>query len=280
MNGMIFLDIDGTITVDLKPTPQPVVDYLHELVEQGWTLVFITGRTFHMGYEALSSFNFPYYYAFQNGAAILHMPERDPVQKKYLPGELLSQLEGICDNVPGDLIIYSGYESQDRCYFIQDRFEEKLLKHLIKRSGVFKEEWSSLESFHTVPLTSFPVLKYFGDENSAKIVCERIKERFNLDASVIRDPYNPNFFLMQATSQGINKGQALKEINRLVGNKGPTIAVGDDRNDLPMFEAADISVAMEDAPEILKHHAHIIAPSANKMGIITGLKLAIESIGG
>lgn len=280
MNGIIFLDIDGTITVDLKPTPQPVIQYLHELVDQGWTLVFITGRTFHMGFEALRAFNFPYYYAFQNGAAILHMPEKRLIQKKYLPRDLLPKLEAICEGVRGDCIIYSGYESQDRCYYIPKHFDESLLTHLLQRSDVFKEEWQPIDSFASIPLSAFPVIKYFGDEASAITVCDRIKEQFGLDTSVIRDPYDPNFFLMQATASGINKGQALREIKQLTGIKGPSIAVGDDRNDYPMFEAADICVAMEDAPEILKQKAHIIAPEASKMGVITGLQLAIESIGG
>ena len=280
MKGMIALDIDGTITSDLQPTPQPVVDYLHALVNEGWTLVFITGRTFHMGYEALKPFTFPYYYAFQNGAAILQMPERNLISRNYLSKELLGELDTLNKGLHGGFIIYSGYECNDRCLYVEKAFEKDFLNHLLKRSLVFKEEWVAAASFKDIQIEAFPVIKYFGDEESAKLAAKRIEDHFGLETSVIRDPFDPRYSLMQATAAGINKGQALQEIQRLAGVKGKTIAAGDDRNDWTMFDAADICVAMEDAPDVLKQSAHILAPPANQMGIIDGLKLAIKSIGG
>lgn len=280
MQKMITLDIDGTITVDLKPTPKPVVDYLHQLVENGWTIAFITGRTFHMGYDALTSLDFPFYYAFQNGAAILHMPERKMVQKHYLSKQLLPELARMCSGLSGGLIVYSGYEHEDRCYYTPNAFDKTFLSHLLERTKVFREEWIPVSSLEEIPLIEFPVVKFFGEEISAETISQRIHTTLGLDTSVIRDPFNPKYSLMQATSPGINKGQALIEIKKLAKIDGLVIAVGDDRNDYPMFERADLRVAMGDAPDSLKKHADFIAPPAAQMGIIQGLSQAIASIGG
>lgn len=280
MKRLIALDIDGTITVDLKPAPQPVVDYLHDVVESGWTVAFITGRTFHMGYEALKDLNFPFYYAFQNGAAILHMPGIELVRKKYLSNKLFSRLAGLSHGLSGGLIIYSGYELQDRCYYLPKSFDPPLLNHLLERTRIFKEEWVPVESLEEIPLIEFPVIKFFGDESSAITMSKRINDHFSLDVSVIRDPYNQKYSLMQATAPGINKGQALIEIKELAKIDGLVIAVGDDHNDLPMFEQADFCIAMGDAPDQLKKSAALIAPPASQMGIIEGLKLALKQIEG
>jgi hydroxymethylpyrimidine pyrophosphatase-like HAD family hydrolase len=54
------------------------------------------------------------------------------------------------------------------------------------------------------------------------------------------------------------------------------IAAGDDNNDVSMFLAADICIAMASAPEHLRNAADIIAPKASEMGIIQGLQQAIN----
>lgn len=275
MKGLIALDIDGTLTHDMQPTPQEVVDYLHALVDEGWALCFITGRTFHWGYEAIKELQFPYYYAVQNGAAILHMPEKELIQKTYIDREVLPQLASLVDDLMGGFVIYSGYEQNDRCFYAPDQFTDELLTYLKERCVVFREEWVPVPSLEDISLDSFPVVKYFGDEPSAHKVATRIEEKLGLEAPVIRDPFNERYALMQSTSPGINKGRAVNELMHTAEVDGPVIGAGDDNNDYQLLLAADIKVAMANAPDRLKEMADIIAPLASEKGIITGLQKAI-----
>lgn len=275
MKGLIALDIDGTLTDDMQPVPQEVIDYLHALVDEGWVLSFITGRTFHWGYDAIKKLQYPYYYVVQNGAAILKMPQKELVQKQYLDKQILNEVDSLLEELDGGFVVYSGFEHNDRCFYTPDQFSSELLTYLKERCLIFKEEWTPLSSLEEVPLDSFPVIKYFGDEPSARKVATIIEERYNLDTPVIRDPFNPKYFLMQATSPGINKGQAVKELKKLTEIEKPVICAGDDNNDYPMLIVADVKIAMANAPDRLKEKADIIAPLASEMGIIVGLKKAI-----
>src|SRR4029078_11856593 len=90
------------------------------------------------------------------------------------------------------------------------------------------------------------------------------------------DPYNPQFFVIQATHSEATKGEVLKEFIHLNQGLGPVIAAGDDHNDRSMLEIADVKVVMENAPVHLLHLADITAPSAEHHGIIQGLKEAID----
>jgi hydroxymethylpyrimidine pyrophosphatase-like HAD family hydrolase len=58
--------------------------------------------------------------------------------------------------------------------------------------------------------------------------------------------------------------------------KRPLITGGDDNNDIPLLKVGDIRIAMDGAPELLQNLAHIIAPPADRMGIITALEEAID----
>ena len=278
MKGLIALDIDGTITVDLKPTPTEVVQYLHQLVESGWCIIFITGRTYHWGYEALRSLDFPYFYAVQNGAAILRMPDKEVVSRKYLNRDILPVREKICGEENTDFIVYTGYERSGFCYYRPEKMDQKLLEYLEARTIAFKEHWESVKSFDKMPLNEFPVVKCFGSEEQMNRISDRVSEELQLDAPVIRDPFNESFFLMQATCPGINKGQAIRDLKKMLAFEGSIIAAGDDNNDISMLQEADIKIAMENAPEHLRRMADIVAPGAEEEGIITGLNRAMRLV--
>ena len=76
MKGIIALDIDGTITADAEHLPKNVHHYLTSLAQEGWSLFFLTGRTFQWAFRTLRELPFPYAFALQNGAIILEMPAR------------------------------------------------------------------------------------------------------------------------------------------------------------------------------------------------------------
>ncbi len=68
---------------------------------------------------------------------------------------------------------------------------------------------------------------------------------------------------LEITSSSVDKGTALSALlTRWTVLKSNTIAVGDGRNDIPLFEAAAISVAMSHAPrEVREAATHISAPN-------------------
>lgn len=275
--GLIALDIDGTITSDMKPISQNVIDYFTKLYRQGWTFIFITGRTFDFGYRVLKELPFEYYYASQNGAILFEMPQKKILVKKYLDRSILSAMEKICENEPTDFVIYAGAEYNNQCFYRPKHFSEQLLTYLKKRCEAYGETWTPLSSFDLLPIHEFASIKCFATENLAQRLGKKIDQLLGLHVPVIKDPFSSEFYVVQATHPDVTKGRALYDLVHQLGYNTPVIAAGDDLNDLTMFEAADICIAMRDAPEELKNHADIIAPSASEEGIILGLEKALDS---
>ena len=72
--------------------------------------------------------------------------------------------------------------------------------------------------------------------------------------------------------KGADKGTALELVlRRLRINKTNVMAIGDNDNDIPMFERAKISVAMGNAPEQVKRIATVTAPSNDEEGVAWAL---------
>lgn len=276
--GLIALDIDGTITVDMKDISTDVVDYLTHLNNLGWAFVFITGRTFDFGYQVLSILPFEYYYAVQNGAILLSMPDRKIISKKYLHKSIIPQMENICEGYSTDFVVYAGLEWNNQCFYRKNYFSDQILEYLEARQKAFRETWKNLSSFDLLPLDEFPSIKCFGELKSAEEIAFKIETYLGLHVPLIKDPFNQDYYVAQATHPDVSKGQVLKDLVQQTGFKGSIIAAGDDLNDLTMFDAANIKIAMENAPMELKLKANIIAPPASLAGIIEGLKVATQSI--
>ena len=124
----------------------------------------------------------------------------------------------------------------------------------------------------------FPAVKFFGLIDSLKRITRRLEEELGLHVPIIRDPFGEEMYIAQATNKSGSKGGAVESLRRIFGITYPVIAAGDDNNDLSLLQAADIKIAMATAPQALKETADIIAPSAEEMGIITGLGQAIARL--
>jgi len=274
MQGIIALDIDGTLTDNLTSLPPEVVDYLHQLHNEGWTLFFLTGRTFTFGFEALKALNFPYYFGVQNGALILEMPSKKILSKRYLGKSIVSAAEQICLKKSNDLVICMGYELSDRCYYRPQHLPRELLTYLNARKGVFLEEWQPITSYDEMTLMEFPSIKCFAQKKDADAIAADWEEELKLNVPVIQDPFGSGYHILQATATDVSKGNALKDFIHLNKPTGLVIAAGDDYNDESMLKAATVRIAMANAPKRLLALADIVAAPAAQMGIIDALKKA------
>lgn len=275
VKGWITLDIDGTVTDSLYEVPKPVDAYLHSLVDRGWKIAFITGRTYSFASRPLKTLSFPYVLGLQNGADILYMPAKTKLFKTYLSSDILPAVEEACKGLKEDYLIYAGYDKGDFCYYRPDRFSSAFLAYLEVLKELATDPWIGVKTFDLEELKEFPLIKCFGTEQEMQKVSESLSKYPGIKTAVIRDPVKKDVFLNLITSQEATKGRAVWHICRQ-GEKLPVIAAGDDRNDIPMLEAADVKIAMENAPQEMLSLADIIAPSASKHGLIQALKQATE----
>lgn len=272
MQGIIALDIDGTLTSENHVIEQEVISALNDHDRKGWTFIFITGRPFQWCSNALKEISFPYALAIQNGALLLQMPDRKILSRKCLEKKDLPLLQTVAKEEKTDFVIYSGFENDDWCFYSPSHFPPVILSYALERAKAFGEKWQSLSHLSKVPVSHFSSIKFFAKREQAYRMGERLEElRFHAPPN--RDPYDSNYFVVQATHPEANKGDALRQFIELSDFRGPIIAAGDDLNDKGMLEAAHVKVVMANAPESILNMADIVA-SPN--GIIDALQKSIQ----
>ncbi len=274
--GWIALDIDGTVAEGFGPIPYPTAAYLHRLHDEGWKLLFITGRTFSFAYRAVGSLKFPYYLALQNGADILSMPDRKIVDQRYLDSDAIHQVEKAYRGQDEDFIIYAGYAHGDFCYYRPQHFSPHFKPYLDKIMALSAEPWQALDTFQTLESQRFSLIKCLGPEEGMRLVETKLRGTPGLEVITIRDPLEPRLHLVLVTDREASKGHVIDRIHSFSSEKKKVriIAAGDDRNDLSMLAKADVRIVMSTAPKEVQREADILAKPASENGIIDALREA------
>src|SRR3990167_7644890 len=263
MNGIIALDIDGTLTHDISSISPRVLDYLHGLQGTGWTLMLLTGRTFSFAHRIFSRFRVPFYLAVQNGAEVCAMPKENRVYSHFMTRNDVRTIDTLLSPFPESYLLYTGSTCGDFCYFRPQAFGPEMLSYLKKLEMISTSPWKAFSSFDGVEGEGFPLIKYFGTRPVLFDVQSCI-DPLRFASTCINDSIEKERSMLLVGHPLATKGHALRELVRRFSLKGPVIAAGDEMNDLSLLEAAQYKIAMEDGADELKAIADIIAPPAHK----------------
>ena len=79
--------------------------------------------------------------------------------------------------------------------------------------------------------------------------------------------------VIEVMPEGVDKGTGLRRVQKLLGiDKLHTLAIGDNDNDLPMFERAEFCVAMGNALEAVKLRSHHITSDNDTDGVARAIR--------
>lgn len=83
-------------------------------------------------------------------------------------------------------------------------------------------------------------------------------------------------FFMEITAKGVQKASSLQVLLGLLNRKEEELMViGDGLNDVPMFSIAGLAVAMENASDEVKSHAHVLTTSNDEDGVARAIETHI-----
>lgn len=277
LQGLIAIDIDGTLTAVRDALSPVVIDFLHTLVEEGWQLLFVTGRTVAWSLHLLEKLPFSYVFASFNGAYIVKMPECELIEKRFIAVKKLTPFVDIIKSRDAGMVVYGPPTDQRPYYFLPHYASQVVLHYLEARREALKEEWEEVVSVRDIPLQECAAVRLFALPEVAKEMSLDIEEKTSFHAPLMKDSFDARFSVVQVTHALVSKGHALESVFRYFGKVGRIIACGDDHNDIPMLKKADHRVVMATAPPEVLALADIIAPPAHELGIIEGLKRAIQA---
>ena len=135
----------------------------------------------------------------------------------------------------------------------------------VKVSEALKNAQSDIETLrHTMRSKGTDGPYKFEAYSDDKALLKTLKNEFTAMGLSVSGAFSFNLEIM---APGAGKGKAVKRLSRMYGiDKSEIMALGDGTNDITLLEASGLPVAMQNGADALKHHAEIIAPSAENDG--------------
>lgn len=259
MIKLITIDVDGTLVTPLKRLTQKNIDAIKKARDRGIHIALVSGRPFHSMINLIEKLGLNekgHFSICQNGSYVYDNYTRRPMfgtyQKpsdlfivdKYLEGYKL-QLSAMDDE---------GFFTRHKNPNIYTKIDAKINSLPIKT--VAYSDWASDKTFGR-----FLIL------GKAKEISRFLKNM----PKKLKDDYYPVQtapFLIEIMNKNTNKGYAIWQMCEKLGfDMKEVMAIGNEKNDIPMLEEAGFAVAMENAVDELKIHADFITRSNMNSGV-------------
>lgn len=259
--SIVFLDLDGTLWQN-EIIPPSALEALKQAKANGHLIFTNTGRSKDGASDRLEELPIAgeVYSAgteiWQDGSRIFYQPMPEELVRKII-AKLQELNAGIC--VEGSVSTFANQKSRE--HFLEEfgaKANELRYYRAPDISEMKPEDYQSVMKISANGLTD-GLLDDFLDEN-------------NLTFTLFHTPNNEGIVSGEITQSAWNKGTAFKEIQKRLDEPYRTIAVGDSANDLPMFEKADLSIAMGNGTEKVRQVADYVTDSIDEDGLYSAFR--------
>lgn len=247
---LIACDLDGTLIARGNRLSPRVAAAVALTIDAGTPVIAVTGRPWQWVIEIAREHRLLPYAVVSNGAALIDVATGTVERNGLADGAVVALMERIRAVVPG---IHFAIDSTD------DLFHEPGFHD----PGYLGQH----EVADLAPLAERDVIKLIARKEglpSPDLVAL-------LDATVLQGvavPFAGYGEWVELLASGVSKASGLAVVAERLGlGADDVMAVGDEWNDVPMFEWAGTAVAMGDAPDHVRAAADRTAPSAADDGV-------------
>lgn len=272
---LIALDLDGTTLNSNKIMSEENIQAIKKAQQQGHIVMALSGRSPKSIQGELEKYGLNCPVGANNGTALFVNGENIELTSFTRPQclQIASEIEK--EYMPYNFTTNKGsFALRDW----QDRFDK------VVSSGRIPEEYyhnKHFKMFTTPPWEYGHTLfeKYEDILNDHEITVQKFlilgldpeqKERLHTNLKSIEDIYitSSSPFNLEINHISGNKGNGLKIMaNHFNIPLENTVAIGDERNDIPMLQIAGLAIAMENAEEEVKKHSDIVTLSNDEHGV-------------
>lgn len=267
---LIAMDMDGTLLLDGgKGIPADNIAALREAHQAGIHLALCSGRVpDDMGFYALDAGVSMHVLAL-NGTCVMDGPLGSILRSDHIDDDAARRITAIIREEPVHYGIFS-----DHALFISTPMSEKLLK-LIFGDNILREGSRTRLTFEAADveeLLAQGVNKFMIFTDNAPETLQALRERIERDIPGV-DVSSSWHNNLEVNASGANKGVALRALaDALNIPLSQVMAIGDNDNDLPMLQAAGVSVAMGNASPAVRAQANYLTLPNHDCGVAAAIR--------
>ena len=254
---IVFCDIDGTLVDDNKRISEITIEAFKKIVNKGIYVVLVSGRDHIHTIQRSKIIGASSFVICSNGALIYDYKDENVIYLDRIDANKIKNLFDYCsENKYGFLIkALSGKYFNKYLTYMDEEIDKYIsIDNNDNFNNIAASQLLLVGSDYDKTLKAQDYVKSLGLEvtNFSESFLDKKSDRYTFDINNI----------------GTNKGKAITYLlSYLKIEKSQSICFGDFVNDLDMFDACGIKVAMQNAHPVLKEKADYITNSNNENGV-------------
>lgn len=264
---LLAVDMDGTCLNGRSQMAGKTLQALKLAAESGITVVPATGRSLScLPHRLAGRMDIYRYVISSNGASVADLWEKRELAQTLIPREKALALIAKSGEQGFGSTAHIRHE-----YYVEGRMLSFCGRVVFGRdAGKLRNVRNMTEVVKKSPYDIEEIQFYFLSAGAKKRIQMTLQEFPELSAAYTR-------IYVEIFAENASKGNALAFLaDRLGITKEETACIGDGENDLPMFEAAGLKLAMKNAVPRLKEKADAILPDRGRDGAAEGIRRIIR----
>lgn len=251
-------DMDGTLLNSQSIVSNTTSDIINNLSRQGALITVATARTPATVEPLLSQTQNNLPAIVMTGAALWDRNAMKYVAPQYLDLETVIEIKKRCNAHNICPFIYTLKDSGFLDVYYNGIVDDNVNRFITER------EMLTLKTFHIntgiIPQNSLQnTILFFAMDEKSRIftLAEEINQNIDCSVSCYVDIFGEDTGILEIFAPGVSKAQAVKSLAKSI-NAERIVVFGDNLNDIPMMQIADVSVAVGNALDEVKNIADVV----------------------
>lgn len=264
MGSTLYItDLDGTLLDRKDRVPEFSARALNGLIQQGLKLTCATARSWSSARKVTAGVEFRLPAAVYNGAFLVDPQTGERLREHCFSRQEAGLIQEVLSKNGVSPLVYAFVDGKERVSWQPSQENEGVSYYLGNRRG--DGRFRSVETDEELYEGRAFYYTCIGEREALLPVWEEIRDWEGHTVTFQQELYRPEWWL-EIMPQEATKAHAAKELKALLGCE-KLVVFGDAVNDLPLFQAADLCYAVENAVPELKAAATGIIGSSEENGV-------------
>ena len=293
-------DLDGTLLNSDALLNEDVPERLNHLIDKGLCFTVATARTYATVNSIVKDIHLTYPMILMNGVMIY-----DPVNKSCINAEIIeresveyilkgrkkfgvtgfayalspeiseqvSETEGTLTTDGGRKVRKSG---RKMATYYEKIATEHMERFYVERRDVYHKPFSKVEKLEDILGEDIIYFSICYDEEVLRPFYEYLKKDEKLNLNFYKDVYGDGLWYLEISHKNASKYHGVQKLRTMLHPDAIT-GMGDNLNDIPLFEACDRSCAVGNAHKEVKERADYILDTNLNAGVVKFLEKQMMS---
>ena len=265
-------DLDGTLLNSNALLNEDVPERLNRLIDKGLCFTVATARTYATVNSIVKDVHLTYPMILMNGVMIY-----DPVNKSCINAEIIERdsVEYILKGrkkfgVTGFAYALSPENSKMATYY-EKIATEHMKKFYVERRDIYHKPFSKVEQLEDISGEDIIYFSICYDEEVLRPFYEYLQKDKKLNLNFYKDVYGDGLWYLEISHKNASKYHGVQKLRAMLQPDAIT-GIGDNLNDIPLFEACDRCCAVGNAHKEVKERADYVLDTNLNAGVVKFLE--------